>query len=58
MTGYFKSQTFWSVMLIFVGVSLLGINLGVVSSQLIKFWPMIFIVLGLVGLSETLDKKR
>lgn len=52
-----RSITFWSVVLILVGVLLLAKNLGLLSPALVRFWPVGLVILGLVGLSGDLSKR-
>lgn len=47
----FGGVTFWSVLMILVGAVFLGVNLGVLSRELARYWPLILVVIGLVGLS-------
>ncbi|MFC1654000.1 LiaI-LiaF-like domain-containing protein [Patescibacteria group bacterium] len=51
-----NQKTFWAVVLIFVGVFLLARNLGLIPDQLALFWPVLLVMLGLIGLSQGLSK--
>lgn len=48
----FYDMTFWSVGLILVGAVMLGVNLGIISPDVQRFWPVILVLLGLIGLSS------
>ena len=41
---------FWPVFLMLVGTAILMVNFGVLPPEAWKFWPMIFILMGLMKL--------
>ena len=45
---------FYTLLLILVGVVLLVVNLGFISSQILAYWPVLLI---LIALKEMLDRK-
>ncbi len=52
--GY-NNKFFWPVTLIFVGVIVLMINLGVLSPTLWRLWPIVLVIVGLVGITSGCD---
>jgi uncharacterized membrane protein len=48
--GY-NNKLFWPLTLIFVGTLVMMINVGVLPMVMWKFWPILLVVIGLVGLS-------
>lgn len=38
---------FWGLILVTVGAVWTAINLGLVSSELVNYWPLVFVVIGL-----------
>lgn len=55
--GY-NSKLFWPLTLIFVGTLVMMVNVGVLPMVLWKFWPILLVVIGLVGLSGSCDSCR
>ncbi|HCR93164.1 MAG TPA: hypothetical protein DIU47_04410 [Candidatus Pacebacteria bacterium] len=55
--GY-NSTLFWPLTLIFVGVLVMMVNIGVLPAGLWKFWPVVLVVIGLVGLSGSCENCR
>jgi hypothetical protein len=55
-----KDSLFWPVYVIIVGAIILLVNLGVLNRGLTAFWPLIFILPGLLKLSAfgTPEKKK
>lgn len=55
-----KNSLFWPVYVIIVGAIILLVNLGLLSRGLAAFWPIIFIIPGLLKLSTfgTSEKKN
>ena len=51
-------KTFWFALLTLLGAAILGVNLGVINSQVVQYWPMILVILGLLGLSGGLGIKK
>jgi len=47
---------FWPVFLILVGTVILLVNVGVLPPQTWRFWPLVFILLGLFKLSGFVDQ--
>ena len=47
----FNNPLFWPLTLIFVGVAIMMMNLGVIPSSAVALWPVILVILGLVGLA-------
>lgn len=45
---------FYILLLVLIGFILLGVNLGLVTSQIIAYWPILLIV---IALKETLDRR-
>lgn len=54
----FNNRLFWPLTLIFVGVLIMMLNVGVIPEDAVKLWPAIPVVIGLVGLSSTCDNCR
>lgn len=52
--GY-NSKLFWPLTLIFVGTIVMMVNIGVLPMVLWKFWPILLVVIGLVGLSGSCE---
>ena len=52
--GY-NNKLFWPLTLIFVGTLVMMINVGVLPMVMWKFWPILLVVIGLVGLSGSCD---
>ena len=48
-----NKKIFIAVSLIFLGVMFLARNLGLISDDLAKYWPIILVILGLWGLSSS-----
>lgn len=55
--GY-NHKLFWPLTLIFVGTLVMMLNIGVLPMVLWKFWPVVLVVIGLVGLSGSCDECR
>lgn len=56
MTEHIHSKkTFWSVILIFVGVFLLMRNFDILPEEIWLLWPVSLVLLGLIGLSSGWD---
>ena len=49
-------KTFWSVLLVLVGVGWLAANLGLISQDMTRYWPIILVIVGLLGLSGGLNR--
>ncbi|HZZ98326.1 MAG TPA: hypothetical protein VFG51_00155 [Candidatus Saccharimonadia bacterium] len=54
----FNNKLFWPLTLIFVGVLVMMLNIGVLPAAAWRLWPAIPVVIGLVGLSATCDNCR
>lgn len=52
--GY-NHKLFWPLTLIFVGALIMMMNVGILPAGLWKFWPVLLVVVGLVGLSGSCD---
>ena len=53
--GY-NNKLFWPLTLVFVGVIVLMINLGVLSSSLLRVWPIVLVIIGLIGITSGCDE--
>lgn len=47
-------RVFFAVALIFIGSLLLARNLGLIPDKMAELWPVILVLLGLLGLSNVL----
>ena len=50
VSGMPEGGLFWPVFIIFAGTAVLLVNLGVLPPDTWRFWPVIFILLGLFKL--------
>lgn len=50
--SWFLDDWFYAILLILAGVVLLGVNLGLVSTIWITYWPVVLIVIGIKELLE------
>ncbi len=48
-----NKKIFIAVSLIFLGVMFLAYNLGLIPDELVTYWPIILVILGLWGLSSS-----
>ncbi len=46
------------VTVIFLGVALLLINMGIIPLDLAQFWPVILVIAGLVGLTVVMGPEK
>lgn len=51
--GNIFNDWFYAILVLIIGLLLLMINLGFVASNLISYWPVIVII---IGLKELLDR--
>lgn len=55
--GY-NNKLFWPLTLIFLGTLIMMVNVGILPRGLVAFWPVVLVVIGLVGLSGSCDNCR
>jgi Domain of unknown function (DUF5668) len=41
------NQFFWALLLVTAGAVWTAVNLGLISDQIIKYWPMVLVLIGL-----------
>jgi hypothetical protein len=51
-TGTTNKKVFMAVVLIFLGVMFLAYNLGLISDEMVVYWPVILVIFGLWVLSS------
>lgn len=54
----FSNKLFWPLTLIFCGVLVMMLNLGVIPESAWKLWPAVPVVIGLIGLSSPMESGR
>ena len=50
-------KVFWSVLIVLVGVGWLAVNLGLIDPAMSRYWPIILVIVGLLGLSGGINRK-
>ena len=50
-----KNTILWSVLLVLIGSILLLVRLGALPADLVSYWPLILVIVGLMGLSNVGD---
>jgi hypothetical protein len=50
-------KTLWSALIVLIGVGILGVNIGVIQPEIARYWPIVLVIIGLLGLSGGLSKK-
>ena len=50
-------KTFWSVLIVLVGVGWLAVNLGLIDPAMTRYWPIILVIVGLLGLTGGINRK-
>lgn len=57
-SSIYSSGLFWALVFAFGGFLIYANNMGMVPETLKPFWPVIFIIMGLVGIVEYMDSTK